>query len=103
MLAPKERDLMFIGGGQGFKPYVADNERQLFFPSYGDVELDPTLLTYYRYERGLTDVTVECERVLSTSLAERERSQSPEILHLYFLPGCTLEIAYASDEAPGRE
>jgi hypothetical protein len=24
MLAPKERDLMFIGGGQGFKPYVAD-------------------------------------------------------------------------------
>jgi spectinomycin phosphotransferase len=87
MLAPKERDLMFIGGGQGFKPYVADNERQLFFPSYGDVELDPTLLTYYRYERGLTDVTVESERVLSTSLAERERSQSLEILQLYFLPG----------------
>ena len=103
MLAPKERDLMFIGGGQGFKPYVADHERQLFFPSYGDVEVDPTLLTYYRYERGLTEVTVECERVLSTSLTGRERSQSLEIVHLYFLPGCTLEIAYASDEAPGRE
>src|SRR4030095_1546082 len=29
MLAPKERDLMFIGGGQGFMPYSAKREKKL--------------------------------------------------------------------------
>jgi len=99
--APRERDLMFIGGGQGFLPYIAEQERELFYRAYGSVRLDPTLLTYYRYERGLTEVTVECERVLSRSSSQRERRQALEILHLYFLPGCTLEIAQTSDTATG--
>jgi spectinomycin phosphotransferase len=98
MLAPRERDLMFIGGGQGFQPYVAERERQLFFPSYQGAEPDPTRMTYYRYERGLTEVTVEAERVLTTSLTESQRRRALEILHLYFLPGGTLDIAHEDDE-----
>jgi spectinomycin phosphotransferase len=98
MLAPKERDLMFIGGGQGFKPYVAEQEEILFYRGYGQVELDPVALTYYRYERGLMDMTVESERILSSTLGRQDRTQSLEILQLYFLPGCTLEMASKSDQ-----
>jgi spectinomycin phosphotransferase len=76
MLAPKERDLMFIGGGQGFKPYIAEQEETLFYRGYGQSQLDPVALTYYRYERGITDLVVESERVLSSTLGTQDRAQS---------------------------
>ena len=97
MLAPKERDLMFVGGGQGFKPYIAEQEKALFYRGYGQSQPDPMALTYYRYERGIMDIVVESERVLSTTLGSSDRAQSFQYLQWYFLPGCTLEIAYESD------
>ena len=96
--APKERDLMFIGGGQGFMPYIAEQEESLFYQGYGQVELDPTALTYYRYERGITDISVESERILSIELGEKDRAQSLEYLGYYFLPGGTLEMAQKLDK-----
>lgn len=98
MLAPKERDLMFIGGGQGFMPYIAEQEEMLFYRGYGKSQLDPLALAYYRYERGITDIAVECERVLSNALVEQDRAKALAILQLYFLPGCTIEMAYKSDK-----
>ena len=98
MLAPKERDLMFIGGGQGFMPYIAEQEEELFYQGYGQAELDPIALTYYRYERGITDISVESERILSNTLGEQDRAQSLEYLRYYFLPGCTLEMAQKLDK-----
>lgn len=98
LLAPKERDLMFIGGGQGFMPYIAEREERLFYRGYGPSQLDPIALTYYRYERGITDISVECERILSDRLNTPDRAQALEILQLYFLPGCTIEMAHASDQ-----
>lgn len=97
-LAPKERDLMFIGGGQGFMPYIAEQEERLFYQGYGQVELDPIALTYYRYERGVTDISVESERILSNTLGDQDRAQSLEYLRYYFLPGCTLEMAQKLDK-----
>lgn len=98
MLAPKERDLMFIGGGQGFKPYIADHEERLFYRGYGQVSIETLALAYYRYERGITDIAVESERILSHTVAWSDRAQSLEYLRFYFLPGCTLERAAASDQ-----
>jgi spectinomycin phosphotransferase len=97
MLAPKERDLMFIGGGQGFKPYVPEQEESSFYRGYQQSQPDPMALTYYRYERGITDIVVESERVLSTTLGSSDRAQSFQYLQWYFLPGGTLEIAARSD------
>ena len=97
VLAPKERDLMFIGGGQGFMPYLAEQEERLFYQGYEPTELDRVALTYYRYERCITDITVESERILSSALSRQERAQALEYLQLYFLPGCTIEMAYKSD------
>lgn len=98
MLAPRERDLMFIGGGQGFKPYIAEQEEMLFYREYGQSPPDLVALTYYRYERGIKDISVECERVLSNTLGDPDRAQALEILQLYFLPGCTIEMANKSDK-----
>ena len=98
MLAPKERDLMFIGGGQRFMPYIAEQEERLFYQGYGQAELNPIALTYYRYERGITDLSVESERILSNTLGEQDRAQSLEYLRYYFLPGCTLEMAQKLDK-----
>jgi spectinomycin phosphotransferase len=98
ILAPKERDLMFIGGGQGFMPYLAEQEERLFYQGYGDSEIDKMVLTYYRYERGIMDVTVESERILSPALGSQDRARALEYLQLYFLPGCTIEMAYKTDE-----
>lgn len=36
VLAPKERDLMFIGGGQGFVGRTPQEEERLFYQGYGD-------------------------------------------------------------------
>ena len=98
MLAPKERDLMFVGGGQGFMPYSAEREERLFYQGYGQARPDPMALAYYRFERGITDITVECERIFSSTLGDRDRAQALKILQLYFLPGCTLEMAYKADQ-----
>ena len=101
MLAPKERDLMFIGGGQGFMPYRAEQEERLFYQGYGPPQIDPGALAYYRCERVVTDLTVECERILSETLGEQDRANAFETLQLYFLPGCTVEIALASNGMEG--
>ena len=90
---------MFIGGGQGFMPYIAEQEEMLFYRGYGKSQLDPLALAYYRYERGITDIAVECERVLSNALVEQDRAKALAILQLYFLPGCTIEMAYKSDKS----
>jgi spectinomycin phosphotransferase len=97
MLAPKERDLMFIGGGQGFMPHSAEHEELLFYRGYDQAQRDPIALAYYRYERCITDISVECERIFSSTLGDPDRTQSLQILKWYFLPNGTMERAYSSD------
>ena len=50
ILAPKERDLMFIGGGVG-GIWNNDQETSWFYQGYGQTEIDLAALSYYRYER----------------------------------------------------
>ena len=97
MLAPKERDLMFIGGGEGFKPYIAEQEERLFYRGYGQAQIDPIALAYYRCERAITDFAVESERILSETLGIQDRTNAFETLQLYFLPGCTMEMALGTN------
>jgi spectinomycin phosphotransferase len=97
MLAPKERDLMFIGGGEGFKPYSAAHEERLFYRGYGQAQIDPLALAYFRCERAITDFVVESERILSDTLGDQDRARAFEYLGYYFLPGGTIEMALATD------
>ena len=98
LLAPKERDLIFIGGGQGCKRYIAEQEEKLFYRGYVPSQIDPTAMAYYRYERGITDIVVESERVLSKAVGVQNRAQALEYLKLGFLPDSTVEMACKSDK-----
>jgi spectinomycin phosphotransferase len=98
MLAPKERDLMFIGGGQGFMAASAQAEEQLFYRGYGPPQIDPIAFAYYRYARNTMDISVECMRILSSTVGDEDRAQSLQILKWYFSPGGTIEMAYESDQ-----
>ena len=97
-LAPKERDLMFIGGAQGFAGHTAQEEETLFYRGYGQTQIDPIALAYYRYERIIQDIAVFCEQIFLTNEGGEDREQSLRYLTSNFLPNNTIEIAYTSDK-----
>ena len=98
ILAPKERDLMFIGGGLMGGWRSPRKEEALFYPAYGPTQIDPVGLAYYRYERIIQDIAVFCEQIASTSESVQDREQSFRYLASNFLPGSTIEIAYETDK-----
>ena len=59
LLAPKERDLMFVLDDD---KALTKNE-QLFFKGYGDTEINPLALAYYRYEWCVQEIGDFGERV----------------------------------------
>src|SRR5713226_5848617 len=50
ILAPKERDLMFVGGGVG-GIWTNASEAGWFYTGYGPTNIDAIAIAYYRYER----------------------------------------------------
>ncbi|MCJ7622710.1 MAG: aminoglycoside phosphotransferase family protein, partial [Anaerolineaceae bacterium] len=96
--APKERDLMFVGGGLGGGGHTPQGEETLFYQGYGQTQIDPTALAYYRYERIIQDIAVFCERIFLTYEGREDREQSFRYLKSIFLPNNVLEIAYKSDK-----
>jgi spectinomycin phosphotransferase len=96
IFAPKERDLMFVGGGVG-DVWRDAREGALFYQGYGRTEVDPVALAYYRYERIVEDIAAFCEQLLLTDEGGADREQSLRYLVGSFLPGSVVEIAYASD------
>jgi len=92
ILAPKERDLMFIGGGID-EIWKSKREEAVFYEGYGKTEIDLKALAYYRYERVIEDLVVICDQLLLTNEggADRERSYGWFISN--FEPGNTIDIA----------
>jgi spectinomycin phosphotransferase len=104
ILAPKERDLMFAGGAQGFTGHTLKEEETLFYQGYGQTQIDSAALAYYRYERIVVDIAVYCEQLFLTNEGGEDREQSLRYLQSNFLPNGTIEIAYKSDRTllPGH-
>jgi spectinomycin phosphotransferase len=99
ILAPKERDLMYAGGGQFANWRTPQEEETLFYQGYGRTQVDPIALAYYRYERIVTDIAIYCEQLLGTDEGGDDREQSLKYLMSNFLPGGVIEIAYRGDES----
>ena len=98
ILAPKERDLMYIGGGLMGNGRTPQEEETLFYRTYGQTQIDPVALAYYRYERIVQDIAVYCEQLFLTNEGGEDREQSLHYLKSNFLPDSTIEIAYRSDK-----
>jgi spectinomycin phosphotransferase len=98
ILAPKERDLMYAGGGQFEARRTPQEEEALFYRGYGQAQVDPIALAYYRYERIVQDLVIYCEQLLLTDEGGKDREQSLRYLMSNFLPNGTIEIAYRGDK-----
>jgi spectinomycin phosphotransferase len=97
LLAPKERDLMFIGGG------IDDNWKTkqdiaLFYEGYGKTEINYAALAYYRYERIIEDLIAFCKQLLLTDEGGADREQAYRWFTSNFEPGQTIEIAKDTDQ-----
>jgi spectinomycin phosphotransferase len=92
ILAPKERDLMFIGGGID-ETWVSEREEAMFYEGYGKTEINLSALAYYRYERIVEDLAVICDQLLSTNEGGADRERSYGWFTSNFESGNTIEIA----------
>lgn len=94
-LAPKEHDLMHIGGNPFWRGASIQAD---FFQGYGPVEVDRTTLVYYRYERIIQDIAAFSEQVLETSEGGQDREQAFLYFKSNFLPGRAYELARDADQ-----
>ncbi len=97
-LAPKECDLMFIGGNIG----GAAVEEASFYTGYGETRVDPAALAYYRYERIVADVAAFSQEVWEQpEPTEEECDEIVRLVAANFMPGNELEAARHTDERCG--
>jgi spectinomycin phosphotransferase len=100
MLAPKERDLMFVVGGGLHRALVGLREEELVLQGYGATMLDSRALAYYRYLRAVSDLGEYGAQVLSPSdLGVLRRKAAIDRILTMFQPGRIVELARASDDA----
>jgi len=92
ILAHKERDLMFIGGGID-EIWKSEREEAMFYEGYGKTDINLSALAYYRYERVIEDLVVICEQILLTDEGGADRERSYGWFTSNFQPGNTIEIA----------
>lgn len=97
ILAPKERDLMFVGGGLFANRRTAQQEEMLFYQGYGQTEVNFTALAYYRYERIVQDVTAYCSQILLTDEGGEDREEGLRQLMSQFLAGGVVEMAQRTE------
>ncbi len=97
ILAPRERDLMFIGGGIGHI-WNSPREEALFYQGYGAAELDLSALAYYRYERILEDIAAFCEQILGVQGGRDDRERGLGFFTSCFQPGGVIDIARNTDQ-----
>ena len=94
ILAPKERDLMFIGGGVG-GVWNNDQEAEWFYQGYGQTEIDRVALAYYRYERIVEDIAEFSEQIFGIQGSVQDRQRGLRLIE-QFAPNNVVEIAHGS-------
>lgn len=93
LLAPKERDLMFVVGGA-----VAETKaEELFFRGYGKTDIDSVALAYYRYEWVVQEIGDYGKRVfLMQDIGQETKKDAVQGFLQLFQPSDVVESAYES-------
>jgi len=94
IMAPKERDLMFIGGAVA-NVWNQPREEELFYKGYGKAEVNMEILAYYRHERIVEDIAEYGQQLLLTSTGDQQdRLQLYKHFVAQFEPQGVVEIAF---------
>lgn len=96
ILAPKERDLMYAGGGQFANHRTVEEEEYLFYRGYGEPNINHIGIVYYRYERIVQDVVAYCEQIFFTASGHQDRENGLHQLMSQFNPSGVVPIAFDS-------
>jgi spectinomycin phosphotransferase len=100
ILAPRERDLMFVVGGIGHG-LVRPHETECFLQGYGNRAVDDQALTYYRYAWAVQDMAAYAEQAFSPDSSPQARREAVDGFLEQFAPGNIIAIARESDpDAP---
>jgi spectinomycin phosphotransferase len=95
ILAPKERDLMFIGGGTG-GIWNDPCEKEWFYAGYGPTEIDLVAISYYRYERIVADFAAYGEHIIGMKGTVEDRESGVRKFMSAFLPNNPIERAHVT-------
>jgi spectinomycin phosphotransferase len=97
IMAPKESDLMFIGGGVA-NVWNNSHEEALFYKGYGRTEINKQILSYYRHERIVEDIAIYGQNLLLIAAWGEDRSEMYKHFVAMFEPNGVVEIAFRTDE-----
>lgn len=96
ILAPKERDLMFIGGGVVTRS--TPEQEAWFYEGYGQADINPIALAYYRYERIVQDIAAYCGQILFSDEGGEDRQAGVRQLMGQWSPYDVIAMAYHADK-----
>lgn len=93
MMAPKERDLMFIGGGVG-NVWNKPHEEEFFYKGYGATKINMPQLAYYRHERIVEDIAVYGQDLLFGATGHDDMEKMYDQFMAMFEPSGVVDIAF---------
>jgi spectinomycin phosphotransferase len=93
LLAPRERDLMFVDGGVG----GLANDSRAFFAGYGHVEIDPVVIAYYRFDWVVQELASYGDCVLMPGVGDATKAEAVDLLVSLFEPGNVVEAAHRAE------
>jgi spectinomycin phosphotransferase len=102
ILAPKERDLMFIGGGVG-GIWNSTEEEALFYRGYGKTQINTVALAYYRFERILQDIGPYARQLLLKDASSKDPVRTLKGIVSFFLPNGVVEMACKAEKSLPQE
>ncbi len=80
ILAPRERDLMFVFSGDFGEDPINPHREALFRKGYGPLEIDGALLSYYVRERQLDDIAGFLRGMLDPAASPESRANDLRLL-----------------------